>query len=170
MKHDKSLIETELKNLSLVEPSDSDGDVSAHYKSTIASSYQNKPFVDDDDIKFSNIAHGPICQSSILENSDFSLPSENESKNQTVKNIEVITLDDDTPRTSKILPKPIPVTIDLTVDQFDNKTATLLNSHPIYDSKQFSINDFESLKMEKMKLEEIAKRFKTNIDKMKVTR
>lgn len=154
----------------MIEPSYSDSDVSAHYKSTIASSYQNKPFVDDDDFKFSNTAHGPICQSSILENSDFSLPIENESKDRTVlKNIEVITLDDDTPKTSKILPpKPIPVTIDLTTDESDKNIPTSSKSHPIYDLKKPSINDFESLKMEKMKLEEIAKRFTTNIDKMKV--
>jgi len=66
--HKESEIEKKLKDMSLIEINSSDSDISEHYKSTIASSNQSRPFCED--IKFSNTAHSilnPISQSSILE-------------------------------------------------------------------------------------------------------
>lgn len=155
-----------LKDLSLIEPSDSDNDISAHYKSTIASSNQNRPFIDD--IKFSNTTHGPISQSSILENSNFEEPLEKSNNQKIEKNIEVITLDDDCPKplSYPVLISPI---IDLTGDAFNEKSSISSIPTPCKNSEKLTISDFKSLKMEKERLEEVLKRFTKNIDNMKVS-
>lgn len=156
MNRDKSKIEMKFKDLSLIEPSDSDNDSSAHYKSTIASSNESRPFFED--LKFLNTTHStpnPICQSSILEKPKFENYSQNVSittKNK--KGIEIITLDEDSP-------KRYPITIDLTKSEYNN---------PKNDSKpSVADGNFKSLKMEKLKLEEIVKRHSMNIDNMKVS-
>jgi len=123
--HKESHIEAKLNDLSLIEPSDSDDELSAHQKSTVTSSNQNRPFIDD--LKFSNTIyslHDPICQSSILEypNSD-NVNIEQSSKIKTnEKIIETINLIDDSPKTSKLClpPKHHDLTIDLT-DEIKNK-------------------------------------------------
>lgn len=180
--------------MSLIETSDSDNDSVAHYKSTIASSNDNRPFFED--FKFSNMnhsSHNPICQSSILENSSLENYTENVSiihKNN--KSIEVITLDNDSP-------KHHPTTIDLTKNEYGNlkkdskssvihgdlnkiKLEEITSRHPLTidltkneydysqkDSKSSVISgNLESLKMEKIKLEEITRRYTNNIQTMKV--
>lgn len=166
----KSCIDVDLNNLSLVEPSYTENDTSLHYKSTIASSNQSRPFYDD--LKFSNTLQSPICQSSILENSSFNISTNNVSNAPTDKeNIEVITLDD-TPKISKsVLPKH-PMTIDLTGDkssESSEKSSVLSTSNTSNDLKKLNQGRFESLKMEKKRLEEVVKQYTKNIDNMKVS-
>jgi len=150
--HKESEIEKKLKDLSLIEINSSDSDISAHYKSTIASSNQSRPFCED--IKFSNTAHSilnPISQSSILETPYLKEHLENASNVQkNEKSIEVITLSDSPKKSPK---QKHPITIDLTGDEFDN-------------SKNLNI---EPLRMEKLRLEEIIKRISKNVDNMKVS-
>lgn len=78
--------------MSIIEPSDSDNDIdtSAHYKSTITSYKDNNLLFNDS--KFLNQEQcNPLCQSSILENSDFEVMDNLSNKT----NIEVLNLDDD---------------------------------------------------------------------------
>lgn len=173
---EKCEIEMKLKDLSLIEPSDSDNDISAHHKSTIASSNQNRSFIDD--TKFSNTAYGPISQSSILENSNFGVHLDNSNfgvhleklNNQKIeKNIEVITLDDDSPNTSQVSFPLYPPIIDLTGDAFNKKSSISSLPTPSKNSEKLTVSDFKSLKMEKERLEEILKRFTKNINNMKVS-
>lgn len=171
--HEESLIETKLDDLSLIEPSDSDNDVSVHHKSTISSSKQTRPFVDD--LKFSNTIyslHDPVSQSSILEypNSE-KVAIEQSSK----KIIETIDLVGDSPKTTSKLwfPKQHNLTIDLTEEKADGKS----DEKSSVSSKDISIDDtkrpigvdFNSLNMEKLRLEEILNRYTKNIANMKVS-
>lgn len=157
-----------LKDLSLIEPSDSDNDISTHYKSTIASSNQNRPFIDD--IKFSNTTHGPISQSSILENSSFEVLSDKSNNQKIEKNIEVITLDDDSPKTSTVSSSVYnPQIIDLTGDAFNKESSVSLITASNKNLEKLTISDFKSLKMEKERLEDVLKRFTKNINNMKVS-
>lgn len=142
----------------MIEPSDSD--TSEHYKSTIASSNQNRLLYDESiNLK---LAHKPSGQSSILENSD---SEEEETTNNLSNNsIEVITLDDSH---EEFLPKEQyhPVTIDLTKTILkESSTLSQGNSTKLFTS------DVISLKMEKMKLNEIIAHMQKNIDTMKVSR
>jgi len=172
---EESHIEAKLNDLSLIEPSDSDDELSAHQKSTVTSSKQNRPFIDD--LKFSNTIyslHDPISQSSILEypNSD-NVNIEQSSKIKTNdKIIETIDLIDDSPKTSKLClpPKHNDLTIDLTDEKVNAKSSVLSKNISINDSKKPMSGDFQSLKMEKIRLEEILRRFTNNIANMKVSR
>lgn len=167
-----SQIVSKLKDLSFVELSDSD--TSRFYKSTIASSNQNRPFFDD--LKLSNTALSfvdPQSQSSILENPDAKVPIK-ESFNQ--KQIETIILDDDSLKSSKLLS---PIKQQLTGIQlnksdentFNSKYTKSLKVNSYNDfSNKFTSNNFESLKMEKLRLDEIISQFTKNINNMKVSR
>lgn len=169
---EKSQIASKFKDLSLVEPSDSD--TSILYKSTITSSNQNRPFFDD--LKFSNTAHSlvyPQSQSSILEIPDAKLPIKNLSKQ---KQIETITLDDDSPKPSKLFNQhqqsPTRIKFNVSDENKLNKKSSetsKVNSYNNNSKKLPSVN-FESLKMEKLRLEEIMRKFTKNIDNMKVSK
>jgi len=171
--HEESQIETKLKDLSIIEPSDSDDDVSAHYKSTVTSSNQNRPFIDD--LKFSNTIyslHDPISQSSILEspNSEELIIEQSSKIKKNEKVIETIDLVGDSPNTSKLwFPKQHNVTIDLTEEKVDKKSSISSKGISIGDTKKLSSEDFQSLKMEKLRLEEILSRYTKNIANMKVS-
>lgn len=169
--HEESQIETKLNDLSIIEPSDSDDDVSAHHKSTVTSSNQNRPFIDD--LKFSNTIyslHDPISQSSILEypNSE-ELTIEQSSKIKKPEKI-IETIDLVGPKTSKLFfPKQNNLTIDLTEEIEDEKSSISSKDISIGNTKKMSIGDFQSLKMEKLRLEEILSRYTKNIANMKVS-
>lgn len=171
---EESHIEAKLNDLSLIEPSDSDDELSAHQKSTVTSSKQNRPFIDD--LKFSNTIyslHDPISQSSILEYPNFdNVNIEQSSKiKANDKIIETIDLIDDSPKTSKLClpPKHNDLTIDLTDEKVNGKSSVLSKDISINDSKKPMSGDFQSLKMEKIRLEEILRRFTNNIANMKNT-
>lgn len=165
---EKCEIEMKLKDLSLIEPSDSDNDISVHHKSTIASSNQNRPFIDD--IKFSNAANGPISQSSILEYSNCENLLEKSNYKKIEEKVEVINLDSDIPIKSKVSSLLYnPPIIDLTGDALNEKSSTSSLTTPCKNSEKLSISDFKSLKMEKERLEEVLKRFTKNINNMKVS-
>ncbi|XP_060839686.1 transcription termination factor 2 [Rhopalosiphum padi] len=166
-------IETKLNDLSLIGPSDSDSDISVHQKSTVTSSKQNRPFIDD--LKFSNTIyslHDPISQSSILEypKSDEVNIEQTSKIKKNEKIIETIDLIDDSPKTSKVcLPKHHNLTIDLTDEKVDEKPSVLSKDISIDNIKKLTSSDFQSLKMEKIRLEEILRRFTKNITNMKNT-
>jgi len=171
--HDESVIETKLDDLSLIEPSDSDNDISVHHKSTVTSSKQIRPFIDD--LKFSNTIyslHDPISQSSILEypNSE-KVTIEQSSKIKKDENIiETIDLVGDSPKTSKLcIPKQHSLTIDLTEEKPNEKSSISSKDISIGDTKKPIGGDFQSLKMEKLRLEEILSRYTKNIANMKVS-
>jgi len=171
---EESQIETKLNDLSLIGPSDSDDDVPSHHKSTVASSKQNRPFFDD--LKFSNTIyslHDPISQSSILEYPNSKEgpieQSSNNKKNDTI--IDTIDLVNNSPKTSKeCSPKQQYLTIDLTKENVDEKSFISSNKISIDNTKKLITRDFQSLQMEKIRLEEILRRFTKNIDNMKVSR
>lgn len=147
----------------MIEPSDSDSNTSAHYKSTIASSNQNLPFFDD--LKFSHSLHNSRSQSSILENSDFEVPLDHLSNVQ--KNIEVITLDGDSPKASSS--KYHQSIIDLTEDDY-KKSSVIPKCDLLSDQKKkITGKDYQYLRMEKIKLEESEIRFIKNINNLKVS-
>ncbi|XP_050057902.1 transcription termination factor 2-like isoform X2 [Aphis gossypii] len=171
---EESHIEAKLNDLSLIEPSDSDDELSAHQKSTVTSSKQNRPFIDD--LKFSNTIyslHDPISQSSILEypNSDNVNIEQSSNIKKNEKIIETIDLIGDSPKTSKLClpPKHHDLTIDLTDEKVDGKSSVLSKDILINDSKKPMSEDFQSLKMEKIRLEELLRRFTKNIANMKNT-
>lgn len=169
--HEDSQIETKLKDLSLIEPSDSDDDFSAGHKSTVASSYQNRPFFVDD-LKLSTTAyslHDPISQSSMLEysNSEKVPTVQSMQINKNKKLIDIIDLVDDSPKVSKVCPpKEHNLKIDLTDEPVDDKSYISMKDK----TEKINTADFQSLKMEKIRLEEILRRYTKNIDNMKVSR
>ncbi|KAL4088915.1 hypothetical protein QTP88_023996 [Uroleucon formosanum] len=171
--HEEPEIETKLSDLSLIEPSDSDDDVSAHHKSTVTSSKQNRPFIDD--LKFSTTIyslHDPISQSSILEypNSEEIIIEQSSKIKKNEKIIETIDLVGDSLKTSKLyFPKQHNQTIDLTEEKVDEKSSISSKNISIGDSKKMRNGDFQSLKMEKLRLEEILSRYTKNIANMKNT-
>jgi len=171
--NEESQIETKLNDLSIIEPSDSDDDVSAHHKSTVTSSNQNRPFIDD--LKFSNTIyslHDPISQSSILEypNSKEIIIEQSPKIKKNEKIIETIDLVGDSPKTSKIwFPKQRNLTIDLTEEKVNEKSSISSKDISIGDTNKLSSGDFQSLKMEKLRLEEILSRYTKNITNMKVS-
>ncbi|CAI6363749.1 unnamed protein product [Macrosiphum euphorbiae] len=171
--HEESQIETKLNDLSIIEPSDSDSDVSAHHKSTVTSSNQNRPFVDD--LKLSNTIYSlndPISQSSILEypNSEKIILEESSKIKKNEKVVETINLVGDSPKTSKVwFPKQQNVTIDLTEEKENEKSPIFSKDISIGDTKKMSSEVFQSLQMEKLRLEEILSRYTKNIANMKNT-
>jgi len=124
-------------------------------------------------LKFSNTIyslHDPISQSSILEypNSE-KIITEQTSKIKKNENI-IETIDLVGPQTSKIwFPKNQNLTIDLTEDLVDEKSSISSKDILIGDTKKLSNGDFQSLKMEKLRLEEILRRYTKNIANMKVS-
>lgn len=172
--YEESLIETKLDDLSLIEPSDSDNDVSVHHKSTVTSSKQIRPFVDD--LKFSSTIYSlndPVSQSSILECSSPEKVAIEQSlkikKNDKI--IETIDLVGDSPKTTTKLwfPKQHNLTIDLTEEKADEKSSVSSKDISIGDTKKPIVGDFNSLNMEKLRLEEILSRYTKNIANMKVS-
>jgi len=169
---EKSQIDIKLKEMSLIEPSDSDLETSMHYKSTIEFPKKNRTFIDN--LTFSNathFSHDPISHSSILENSVIEIPIKNVPNVQ--ENNEVNILEDSPIITSKpkeILPKQIyPVLIDLTENEYNENSSESSKYNSFDNSKKITTNEFESLKMEKRKLDEIILRYTKNIDNMKVS-
>lgn len=154
-----------LKDLSFIQPSNSDSDTSVHNKSCIVTSNENRSFTDD--LNYSNTIHSiydPLSQSSILENSDFEIPLDESNEQQ----IEKITLGNDSPTTSKIFPpKNNPPIIDLTGNAFDKKPS---KSNSFDNSQKLTASDYKSLKMEKERLEEVMYQITKNIENMKVSR
>lgn len=127
-------------------------------------------------MKFSNTIyslHDPISQSSILEypKSDEVNIEQTSKIKKNEKIIETIDLIDDSPKTSKVcLPKHHNLTIDLTDEKVDEKPSVLSKDISIDNIKKLTSSDFQSLKMEKIRLEEILRRFTKNITNMKVSR
>jgi len=149
-----------LKDLSLIEPSDSDTEIPAHCISTITSSKQSRPLFELSVI--ANSVHSPISQSSILENENKDFVSTS-SVQQNKKSIEIINLDDSFAQFAKVSPSKQynPVTVDLTKNEFDkfakSSKLSVMTGHD------------DSLKMEKKRLEELFKHHTSNIKNMKVS-
>lgn len=158
---EESKLETKLKDLSLIEPSDSDTEISAHCISTITSSKQSRPFFESSVI--ANSVHRPISQSSILENVNFKDLVSISSVQQNKKSIEIINLDDSFPQLAEVSSSEQynPITIDLTKNEFDKSAK----------SSKLSVmsGHIDSLKMEKKRLEELVKHHTLNIKNMKVS-
>lgn len=138
---EKSQIDIKFKELSLIESSDDDSDISTHYKSNIVSSNQNRTF--SDDIKISNTTHflhEPLFHSSILEN-----PKELSRKQND------------------------PIIIDLTDNNSDLDSPIKLLDESSKIPNKLTNNEANSLRMEKNRLEDIIRQFMKNIDTMKVS-
>lgn len=164
---EKSKIEMALKDISLIESSDIYCDTNTRtsaYQSTIASSNQDQLFLDDS--KFSHSVYNPILQSSVLENSEHNILG-NLSNAQ--KKIDVITLDDDSPKISKVFSvQHHQSIIDLTENEY-KMSPVVLKCDSFDQSKQLITNDLQYMKMEKIKLEDIRRRFTKNIYNLKVS-
>lgn len=159
-----------IKDLSLIEPSDSDTDPKAHYVSVISSS--NKHFVED--FTFSNTSDSvvnPTAQSSIIEIVNFEKHKTNINSNNNTSDVQknkninkIIDLTDNETKNDKIFSQKQynPTIIDLTKNEFDeSKKDEIL---PVVNA------DLESLTVEKIKIEELMKHYTKNIINMKVCR
>ncbi|XP_050421158.1 transcription termination factor 2-like [Adelges cooleyi] len=161
--------EGQLSDLSLVEPSISDFDISKN-KSTISSSIKNSPFLDDLEGTVNNLTvYNPISNSTILEH-----PQSKTEKHKIPvdQNIQVITLDDDSPIKSTLdtlLQKNQIPTYDLTNEPVNENQSVSLFANSQDTSKKLTSERFQSLQVEKRRLEEIMHRFTKNIDNMKNT-
>lgn len=116
--------------------------------------------------------HDPISQSSILEypNSEEIIIEQSSKIKKNEKIIETIDLVGDSLKTSKLyFPKQHNQTIDLTEEKVDEKSSISSKNISIGDSKKMRNGDFQSLKMEKLRLEEILSRYTKNIANMKVS-
>lgn len=158
-----------IKDLSLIEPSDSDTDPNAHYVSVISSS--NKHFVEDFTFSNTDSVDNPKAQSSIIEIVNFEKHKTNINSNNNTSDVqknenisEIIDLTDNETKNDKIfLQKPHnPIVIDLTKNEFDySKKDVML---PVDNA------NLECLTVEKIKLEELMKHYTKNIVNMKVCR
>lgn len=142
-----------------------------HYKSTIASSNENRTFIDN--LTLSNTTcfpHNPVSHSSILENSEFKIPIENVSNYN--KNNDIILLDDNSPKPSKVnFPKQIhPTLIDLTENEYSEKSPESSKSNLSDKSNRQTTSECEYLQMEKRKLDEIIMQYTKNINNLKVSK
>jgi len=116
--------------------------------------------------------HDPISQSSILE-----YPNPKEAtieQSSKIKNneniIETIDLVGDSPKTSKLgFPKQQILKIDLTEERVDEKSSMSTKDISVDNAKELINGDFQSLKMEKLRLEEILRRYTKNIANMRVS-
>jgi len=126
-------------------------------------------------LKFSNTIyslHDPISQSSILEcpNSEEIIIEQSSKIKKNKKIIETIDLVGDSPKTSKLYTKQQHnQTIDLTGENVDEKSSISSKNISNSDPKKMSNGDLQSLKMEKLRLEEILSRYTKNITNMKVS-
>ncbi|XP_050544348.1 transcription termination factor 2-like isoform X2 [Daktulosphaira vitifoliae] len=158
-------IEDQLNDLSLIEPSSSDIDFTINNKSIISSSNKSRPFFEDLQLANSVLEdHNPISNSSILVRPHLKNKINECTSN---KNIDVITLDDESP-CKQYSPenKSIP-NIDLTIE---NKSYSSLESKPSADlSKKLTSERYKSLQMEKKKLEENIFQFTKTVNKLKNT-
>lgn len=151
--------------MSIIEQSDSDNDtdIPAHYKSTITSSNTNNLLFNDS--KLYNPELIPLCQSSILENSDFEVMDNLSNKT----NDEVIILDDDSSISNiECSQKHTNKITNLTEINSNEKCLTLPQG--LNNSKKITSNDFKLLKVEKIRLGEIITQLTKNIDTMKVSK
>ncbi|VVC40113.1 Hypothetical protein CINCED_3A018495 [Cinara cedri] len=146
----KSQIEMKLEDLSLIESSESDTDTPAHNKSTTLSfNKKNGPIVDKlNNSNYLNTSHSSSSINAIKANVSRE------------KNIDVIT-EIGSHKSPKLL---FPETIDLTEDDLNNHINFTTS---IQNTNKLTNNEFESLKMEKTRLEEIISTFSQNIEKMK---
>lgn len=109
-----------------------------------------------------------MSQSSILQNPNFNISTENTSNDCKIEEkSEIESLGDNNSKNVSSPKQNQPILIDLTEKRFDEKSfSTLPNTSN--QLKNQSVDRIESLKMEKNRLEEVMQQYSKNIYNMKV--